>query len=387
MRVTVRGAIERLGGPASLFVASVWLVHGCYNKLLHGSPRHLAIVQAVPGLGGTVGEHVLMAVGMFEVAIAVWVLSGWMGSLCAATQTVALLSMNVVELTVARHLLLWPAGLIPVNLAFLGIAWIAAARRAPLRAQLRRHPIPIAAHFDQCLTLTYAFPADVLRPLLPPGLELETIDGYGFVAVAVVQTRSLRPAVLPAGFGQDFFLAGYRVFTRFRTPDGRLFRGLRILRSDTDRAAMVIGGNLLTHYCYHHCDARIDAAAERIRVNVRSQDGAGDLTLTADLSAARLPEGSPFSSEKAARRSAGPLPFTFDYEPETHAIIAIYAPRANWHPSLVAVDVDRIAFFDQPAFAGHTPLLAAAFHVEHIDYRWQRGVRYPLSRVEGVRAL
>ena len=30
-----------------LVVAAVWLVHGLFNKLLGGSPRHLAIVQAV----------------------------------------------------------------------------------------------------------------------------------------------------------------------------------------------------------------------------------------------------------------------------------------------------------------------------------------------------
>jgi len=37
-------------------------------------------------------------------------------------------------------------------------------------ARLRRHPIAVKARFHDCLTLTYAFPQDVLRPLLPPGL-------------------------------------------------------------------------------------------------------------------------------------------------------------------------------------------------------------------------
>jgi hypothetical protein len=377
-------AIERLGGPATLVVASVWFVHGAYNKLLHGSPRHLAIVQAVPGLSGATGEHVLMAVGIFEVAIAIWVLSGWTAHLCAATQTVALLSMNVVELSVARGLLLWPAGLIPVNVLFLGLAWIAAAsgRRAPLLARLRRHPIPIKARLEHVLTLTYAFPAHVLRPLLPPGLELETVGDEGFVAVALVSAKSLRPAALPPAVGQDFFLAGYRIFTTFRQPDGRSLRGLRILRSDTDRAAMVAGGNLLTHYNYHRCDAEIDATPTSLRVAVRTPDGAGDLTLSANLSDRRLPAGSPFPSEREARRFAGPLPYTFDYEPETHAIVAINAVRKNWRPALVSVDVGRIGFFDQPAFAGHRPRLAAAFYVRAIDYCWARGIRYALDGSE-----
>src|SRR5580765_1048302 len=88
-------------------VASVWLVHGLYNKLLGGSPRHLAIVQSVPGLGGTTGAVILTAVGLVEVALALWILSGRAPRRCAAVQTVVLLSMNGMELVFARPLLLW----------------------------------------------------------------------------------------------------------------------------------------------------------------------------------------------------------------------------------------------------------------------------------------
>ena len=34
---------------------------------------------------------------------------------------------------------------------------------------LRRHPIPIAAHFRHSLVLTYAMPPKILEPLLPCG--------------------------------------------------------------------------------------------------------------------------------------------------------------------------------------------------------------------------
>jgi len=362
-------------------VASVWLVHGLYNKLLGGSPRHLAIVQSVPGLAGAAGERVLTMIGLFEVALALWILSGRAPRRCAATQTVVLLSMNLVELTFARHLLLSPLGLLPLNLVFLTFAWIAAGSRWPfaLRAYLQRHPVPFEARLEDCLTLTYALPPDVLRPLLPPGLELDTFGGHGFVAVALVQTRSLHPACLPKGRGQSFFLAGYRVFARFRTADGRTLRGLRILRSDADRRTMVAGGNLLTHYNYHRCNAAIDESAGRVHVAVAAADSIGSLDLTADLKDATLPAGSPFASVRDARRFAGPLPFTFDYEPESHAIVLIKATRTAWRPAPVAVEVRRLAFFDQPAFRGCTPVLAAAFHVKDIDYRWERGVRHALD--------
>ena len=71
---------------------------------------------------------------------------------------------------------------------------------------LKRHPIPIVAWFEDSLVLTYALPRERLRPLLPPGLELDGLGDFGFLAVALVQTRGLRPAGFPAICGQDFSL-------------------------------------------------------------------------------------------------------------------------------------------------------------------------------------
>jgi SAM-dependent methyltransferase len=368
----------------ALIVASVWLCHGLVNKLLRAEPRHLAIVQSVPGFAGTSGQFVLAAVGVAEVAVAIWIISGWRPRACAVVQTAALLFMNAVELTFARHHLLWPAMLVPANLAFLAFAWIAAGWNPLYR--LRRHPIPVRAHFDHSLVLTYAFPAHVLEPLLPPGLTLDTYGGYGFVAVAIVQTRDLRPVSLPRVLGQDFVLTGYRIFAKFKTPGaaGRTMRGLRILRSDADRSLMVAGGNVLTHYNYRKCDAHIAETADgKLAVTIRTPGGEADLDVVADLTAdgtEKLPPSSPFRSLRDARKFAGPLPYTFDYEPQTHSIIAIKGVRERWSPRVVDVDVRRLSFFDRdPHFRGVTPILASAFHVRDIDYRWQRGVRHCLA--------
>src|SRR6185312_1847657 len=97
--------------------------------------------------------------------------------------------------------------------------------------QLKRHPLPVRAWFRHSLVLTFGFPA----ALLPPGLELDTYEDFGFVAIALVQTENLRPNFAPAWLGQDFILTGYRIFARYRTAENRVLRGLRILRSDTNR--------------------------------------------------------------------------------------------------------------------------------------------------------
>jgi predicted DCC family thiol-disulfide oxidoreductase YuxK/uncharacterized membrane protein YphA (DoxX/SURF4 family) len=371
----------------TLFVASVWIYHGLFSKLLHVYPRHLLIVQSVPGLAGDVGVRVLILVGTCEVLLGLWVLSGVAPRIAAIVQTFTLLSMNVIELTWARAHLLWPAGLVPVNLLFLACAWIVAAWRAAMGNSilfpLKRHPIPITAHFRHCLVLTFAFPEQVLRPLLPPGLTLDTYDGFGFLAIAMVQTESLRPEGAPPFFGQDFFLTGYRIFSKFRVAE-RTLRGLRILRSDANRRAMVVGGNLLTHYNYRLCTSAIESDGDSLHVRITTPGGAADLDVTANISPAAnapLPDGSPFRSLHDALRFAGPLPWTFDYEQQTHSIIAIKGMRRVWKPRIVPVTIDRAAFLEQPPFASCKPILASAFYVADLDYRWLSGVRMPLREV------
>ena len=61
---------------------------------------------------------------------------------------------------------------------------------------LKRHPFSVRAFFRQSLVLTYAFPSDILQPLLPPGLALDTYGEYGFLAIAMVQTERLHPLCL-----------------------------------------------------------------------------------------------------------------------------------------------------------------------------------------------
>jgi Uncharacterized conserved protein (COG2071) len=245
-----------------------------------------------------------------------------------------------------------------------------------IRQRLQRHPLPVTAFFRHSLVLTYALPEKVLQPLLPPGLVLDSLGKLAFVAVAMVQTEVLRPAGLPRALGQNFFLCGYRIFVRFRTRSGRMLRGLRILRSDTDRRVMKIFGNLLTHYQYRLAKVIVEVSAERLEIKTSTPDAAADLHVVAHLDnpAAELPAHSPFRDWHQARLFAGPLPFTFDYEPETHSIVLIEGLRQHWQPAPVTVKVMQNSFFGHDPFRATQPVLASAFHVENIAYRWKRGV-------------
>jgi len=108
-------------------VAAVWLYEGLWCKLLRGEPRELEVVKAVPRYGPRFGVPFLMALGVVEVAIAMWVLSGAAPLLCAIAQTVLLVSLNANGLIWSRHVIHDPRGMIVKNFAFLILAWVAAS--------------------------------------------------------------------------------------------------------------------------------------------------------------------------------------------------------------------------------------------------------------------
>lgn len=234
---------------------------------------------------------------------------------------------------------------------------------------LRRHPFAVEAYFEYSAVLTYAFPSEILRPLLASGLTLDEKDGLGFVAVAMVQTRSLRPQGFPAFLGQDFFLTGYRIFARFTSGSGKKLRGLRILRSETNRRRMVFAGNLLTHYNYHYLPIRAKHSGSLLQVNA---PGISAEFRKAD--SVSLPPGSVFKDWREARMFAGPLPFTFDYEQETHSIIVIEGVRENWDPEPVLAEAS-CDFLKSPEFRGVQGIFSSAFLIENIPYMWKKGRR------------
>jgi hypothetical protein len=243
--------------------------------------------------------------------------------------------------------------------------------------------------FGHSLVLTYAVPAALAERLLPPGLHADVYRDPGgtrhaFVAVGLVSVHDLRPTGLPAALGLDCVLTGYRILARFPTPAGRTMRGLYILHSQTDRRLLAAGGNLLTRYRYRLARIALRAGPGHLEATVDSRDGRSDLTVTARLGAPpdAPPPGSPFADLAAARRFAGPLPYTFDFEASTRSVVVVKAERTAWTPEPVHVDVPRVTFFRHGPFAGTEPVLANAFHVAGLDYGWERGSRRDL---EGAR--
>lgn len=83
----------------------VWLVNGVWCKVLSQVPRHEAIVAAI--LGGTYARGYTLTIGLAELVMAFWIISGWKSRLNAFTQIMVIMTMNILEFLFVPDLLLW----------------------------------------------------------------------------------------------------------------------------------------------------------------------------------------------------------------------------------------------------------------------------------------
>lgn len=235
---------------------------------------------------------------------------------------------------------------------------------------LKKHPFAVEAHFESSLVLTFALTKEQLLPLIPPCLELDTFQNkWAFVAVALVQTRDLRPKGFPAWLGNDFFLIGYRIFVRYTTNAGKRLRGLHIIKSQTNKKKMQLLGNIFTHYKYSTID--INQSSQGTLRTITSNKSNFNISINTDKTKVEIPIHSPFSDWTNARRFAGPLPYTFSVNPTDRTILIILGMRKNWKPKPVKVENYSIDFFQELGL--QDPILASAFEVTNVPYCWDKG--------------
>ncbi|MGI8788797.1 MAG: hypothetical protein ACR2HG_13675 [Pyrinomonadaceae bacterium] len=132
---------------------------------------------------------------------------------------------------------------------------------------------------------------------------------------------------------------------------------------------MAFFGNIFTHYAYTTTDisqtkngdeTEIKSVKSNFIVEVEESDGE-----------IALPPASPFANWKEARRFAGPLPFTFTYNPKDKTVLIIEGVRQNWKPEPVKVNHYSIGFLD--GLPLKDVVLANAFVIKNVPYYWKSG--------------
>ena len=235
---------------------------------------------------------------------------------------------------------------------------------------LKNHPFAVEAFFDSSLVLTFAVPKEQLQKFIPECLELDTFqDKWAFIAVAMVQTSALRPKGFPKFLGNNFFLIGYRIFVRYTNNAGKRLRGLYIIKSETDKKKMEFVGNIFTHYNYTTTDIQ-----QRTNGNfrtIKSEQSKFKITIEQTDNEIQIPENSPFTDWKDARKFAGPLPHTFTYNKKEKTVLIIEGVRQNWKPKPVKVNGFNFEFLNNLEL--QNIVLANAFEIKNVPYHWEKG--------------
>lgn len=86
-------------------IACVWIANGLFCKVLNLVPRHEQIVAVI--LGPTYSRPLTILIGLLEIVMAIWILSGLKTRLNAMVQIAVVATMNTLEFIIVPDLLLW----------------------------------------------------------------------------------------------------------------------------------------------------------------------------------------------------------------------------------------------------------------------------------------
>lgn len=102
-------------------IAAVWLVNGLFCKVLNLVPRHREIVAQI--LGDELAEPLTILIGLAELVMVIWILSGFKPKINAATQILIVGVMNILEFFLVPELLLWGQLNIVFAAMFMGLVY------------------------------------------------------------------------------------------------------------------------------------------------------------------------------------------------------------------------------------------------------------------------
>lgn len=105
-----------------LALASNWLYHGLWCKVLGQSEAQRRIVEAVAGTGA---PSIFMSnlIGLGEITLALWVLIGRNARACALVQTVLLIAMNGAGLAFGSTHITGVTPMLLANFTLIALAW------------------------------------------------------------------------------------------------------------------------------------------------------------------------------------------------------------------------------------------------------------------------
>lgn len=148
-------------------------------------------------------------------------------------------------------------------------------------------------HWGSLLFLHWPVPVERLRPLVPPGLEIDTFDGAAWVGVVPFTLWGVRPAFVPAlPLVSRSHELNVRTYVHREGVPGVWFLSL-----DASNPLAVVGARIGFHLPYFLARQRLELPGETVRFRSRrAHPGAPPATFEADWAPGEaLPEARPGS--------------------------------------------------------------------------------------------
>jgi hypothetical protein len=92
-------------GIINYALAALWFINGFFCKILGWVPRHESIIAEI--LGEQHSDLFTILIGLAEILMAIWILSGYYPKLNAFIQILIISIMNILEWVMVPELLLW----------------------------------------------------------------------------------------------------------------------------------------------------------------------------------------------------------------------------------------------------------------------------------------
>jgi hypothetical protein len=184
--------------------------------------------------------------------------------------------------------------------------------------------------------------------IVPPPFKVRLVDGYAMAGVCLIRLERVRPAVVPGdapGLASDN--VAYRVAVEWDDPDTHERRQcVYIPRRDTSSSLQRAFGGRFFPGEYHHSRFTVSDHDGRLFIQVRSDDGGGNVELEASEAAA-FPAGSAFGSLSEASRFFEEGSVGYSAKRHDDRLDGLLLLTESWAVQPLAVHHARSTFFER----------------------------------------
>jgi hypothetical protein len=230
---------------------------------------------------------------------------------------------------------------------------------------------------DRRILANYRVAPDVLAPLLPAPFRPKLVNGYGIAGVCLIRLKQIRPRGLPGFLGIRSENAAHRIAVEWDDEQGATREGVYIPRRDSSSRLNVLAGGRLFAGVHRHAHFDVHENDGQFRVDLRSDDGATRVGLTAQV-IDRLPASSVFPDLDAASSFFRGGSLGFSPSADGARLDALELNSLSWRVTPLAVERFESTFFDDRSrFPAGSIEFDCALLMQNVRHEWHE--RAPLA--------